>query len=166
MTEHIELLVRGVHLSSDLLLLVQKKGAAHTFLPGGHLLFGESSEAGLIREIKEELGRSARISRFLGAAEHTWDSRRETHHEVNLVFRVEVEGLHPGQEPSSSEGHLRFFWQPLESLQGANLQPYTLQKLLPVWLEDKREPHWASSFVDSEKMSQRIMTNETSDPPF
>lgn len=151
MGENIELLVRGVHFSSDFLLLVQKKRASYTFLPGGHLLFQESAESALEREIREELGRSARITSFLGVVEHVWDSQGDRHHELNLIFRMEVENVRPGDEPSPLESHLRFLWQRLNALKEANLQPYPLQRLLPLWLRDDSKLCWASSLGPRDK---------------
>lgn len=146
----IEILVRGVQFSSGLLLLAQKRGAKHTFLPGGHISFGESAEEALIREIKEELGKSSRIIHFLGAVEHGWKSEGARHHELNLLFRVEIEGMDPKNPPSSMEDHIRFLWQPIENLVEVNLQPNPLQKLLPLWLKDEPEAGWGSTIRSSE----------------
>lgn len=146
MSENIEILVRGVQLLSGLILLVQKRGASHTFLPGGHILFGESAENALVREITEELGRSARIVHFLGAVEHAWTFQGDKHHELNLIFKIEIEGLHPGISPLSMETNLKFLWKPMDGLKDGNLQPHPLQKLLPLWLKNKVTSHWGSSF--------------------
>ncbi|MED1478413.1 NUDIX domain-containing protein, partial [Bacillus pseudomycoides] len=50
-------LVRGIFIKDSKVLLAQAKGYTNTFLPGGHIEFGESSKDALIREIEEELGR-------------------------------------------------------------------------------------------------------------
>jgi hypothetical protein len=71
------------------------------------------------------------------------------HHELNLVFRMVIEGLEAGCAPTSVEGHLEFLWQPLKELKAVNLQPYPLQELLRFWLESKIEVGWGSSLCPS-----------------
>jgi hypothetical protein len=44
-------LARGILIKDDKVLLAQARGNANTFLPGGHIEFGESAKDALKREI-------------------------------------------------------------------------------------------------------------------
>jgi 8-oxo-dGTP diphosphatase len=84
-------LARGIFLKDNKVLLAQASGHTNTFLPGGHIEFGESAKVALKREIEEELGISCTVGSFLGLVEHKWEKQGMLHCEVNQVFEVESE---------------------------------------------------------------------------
>jgi 8-oxo-dGTP diphosphatase len=119
-------LVRAIIVADGKVLLAHQKGAGNTYLPGGHVDLGERAESALVREIKEEIGKTAIVRRFIGAVEHTWTEANEANHEINLVFEVEVPGLTSTTTPASLESHLEFIWSDPADLKSHNLQPYPL----------------------------------------
>ncbi len=131
----IEILVRGVCVKEGKLLVCQSKGAANTYLPGGHVEFGERAGAGLVREIQEELGVKANVKEFLGAVEHTFIQKGKRHCEINLMFRMDIPRLSPGAVPEACEHWIAFKWIPLSALGRNHLEPFPLRKLLPAWLK-------------------------------
>lgn len=131
--EGIELIARGVVVRDGKVLLAHTKGAANTFLPGGHIEPGEPAREALRREMKEELGLDARIGAFLGAVEHAFGAGKRRAHELNLVFAVELPGLKGNGDPASQEDHVEFLWAPLAELRKRRLEPSPLCDLLPVW---------------------------------
>jgi 8-oxo-dGTP diphosphatase len=142
----IETLVRGVCVKRGQLLVCQSKGAANTYLPGGHVEFGERAEESLVREIREELGVKSRVGGFLGAVEHAFRQKGAAHCEINLVFALEIPDLDPRRVPLACEDWLGFCWIPLDRLGRHHLEPAPLRKLVPSWMTAKRGAvRWGST---------------------
>jgi 8-oxo-dGTP diphosphatase len=66
-------LARAIIINNDKVLVAQAVGHRNSFLPGGHVDFGESASEALIREIKEEMGLDSSVSKFLEFVEHKWE---------------------------------------------------------------------------------------------
>lgn len=129
----IETLVRGVCVKRGHLLVCQGRGAANTYLPGGHVEFGERATTALVRELREELGVKARAGAFLGAVEHTFIQKGRRHCEINLVFAVAIPALDPRLRPEACEDWISFRWVPLAALGRNHLEPWPLRRLIPAW---------------------------------
>lgn len=141
----IEVMARGVALSKGYVLLCHTRGAKNTYLPGGHVDFGESVPVCLAREIAEELGISSKVGRFLGVVEHRYRQKGEIHCEINLLFAVSLAAQAP-RPPASEEGHLDFRWVPLKKLGRSTLEPAPLRKCLAKWLSPKNgSTGWAGT---------------------
>ena len=54
------------------------------------------------------------------------------HHELNLMFEVDLENA----APASQEDHLEFSWLPLGTLLDAELRPGSLKTALKGWFAD------------------------------
>ncbi len=52
--KHFEVCVRGVIIRRGKILVCRHKEKKYYFFPGGHIDFGETAEAALLRELKEE----------------------------------------------------------------------------------------------------------------
>lgn len=141
----VEVVVRGILVHKDRILLTHKKGAVNTFLPGGHIDFGEPARTALTREIKEELGVTVEVKDFLGVVEHNWEDEKGFNHEINLIFKVECDGLNSSGLPASQESHLEFLWQRVDDLTSVKLEPSALIELLPRWLRQKPNTGWGST---------------------
>ena len=50
----IEVIARGVCVAGGRVLLCRAKGGSSTYLPGGHVEFGETGREALVREMREE----------------------------------------------------------------------------------------------------------------
>ncbi|MGH7417576.1 MAG: NUDIX domain-containing protein [Candidatus Rokuibacteriota bacterium] len=134
MTGSIELIARAVIVAGGHLLLVRTKGYTNTYLPGGHVEFGERAEAALVRELGEELGVAATLGHFLGAVEHAWDDAAGAHHELNLVFTAALPGVSTPAPVPPRESHLEVLWQPLDRLTEQRLLPEVFCTILPEWI--------------------------------
>jgi 8-oxo-dGTP diphosphatase len=83
-------MARGIIINNNKVLLAHAIGHNNSFLPGGHIEFGESAPEALKREIQEEIGLSCYIEGYLGLVEHKWEKNMELHCEINQAFKVKV----------------------------------------------------------------------------
>ncbi|MFH1866895.1 MAG: NUDIX domain-containing protein [Patescibacteria group bacterium] len=121
----IEFLVRAIIIDEQGRILVcRKRGSDYYFFPGGHVEFSESSEQALRREIQEELGLVIESISFVGGTEHKFTEDRIEHHEINLVYKVQVKEI----KTESKEDHLEFFLFTKEQLQKGIIFPEILKK--------------------------------------
>ena len=86
----IEVIARGVCVQGEKILLCKAKGGATTYLPGGHIEFGETGRQALVREVKEELGVDAETGAFLGVVENAFRQHGKPHAEINLVYELKL----------------------------------------------------------------------------
>ena len=119
----IETIARGVCVIDGKILLCKAKGGKTTYLPGGHIEFGETGRQALVREIKEELGVDSTTGAFLGVVENFFLQHGKPHAEINLVYELSLaEG-----DVRAREDWIEFEWRPLADL--GDLLPETFRKL-------------------------------------
>jgi 8-oxo-dGTP diphosphatase len=118
-------------------------GAGNTFLPGGHVEFGESAEATIARECLEEFGSVVRVGEFVGVWENAFEEGGRAFHEVTLVFAGELEGS--SAVVVAREGHLEFQWWPVEDLAAANLLPVECREVVRAQALGGPGPVWSSN---------------------
>ncbi len=123
----IETIARGVCVKDGKVLLCRGKGAASTYLPGGHIEFGETGAEALVREMKEETGLDATAGQFLGVVERSFLQHGEKHCEINLVYELFIEN----NDVAAQEDWIGFEWCPLSKLDAANLLPVDIRRLIP-----------------------------------
>lgn len=128
--KHFEILARAVILSAGKILLCKRKDRDYSFLPGGHVEFGEPTEIALAREINEELRVSVIASKFLGALENIFIQDGEKRHELNLVFKVSLDKI----SDKSAERHIEFYFVDIKNLASENLLPVALKEILIKYL--------------------------------
>jgi ADP-ribose pyrophosphatase YjhB (NUDIX family) len=89
--------------------------AGHWTLPGGGLAFGESPEAGAIRELEEETGLSGTIRELVDIRDwsgrwiHPRDGVDEAFHALQVVYRVDITGGELRDEVDGSTDMARWF---------------------------------------------------------
>ena len=120
----IEIIARGVCVQEGKILLCRAKGGATTYLPGGHVEFGETGRQALVREVKEEMGVDAETGAFLGVVENAFEQHGKPHAEVNLVYELKVPSATPAR---ACEDWIEFEWRDLAQLD--DLLPAAFRRL-------------------------------------
>lgn len=123
----IETISRGVCVCDGRLLLCRAKGGSTTYLPGGHIEFGETGREALVREMVEETGLEVKTGRFLGVVENSFMQHGKPHAEINLVYEMTL--ADPSAAVAAKEDWIEFLWCPLAELEGARLLPAVFNAL-------------------------------------
>jgi len=121
----IETIARGVAVKDGKILLCRAKGGKTSYLPGGHIEFGETGREALVREIREELGVESQTGAFLGVVENSFLQHGKPHAEINLVYELILEGL----PDRAQEDWIAFEWVPLAELSSAHVLPAVFERL-------------------------------------
>ncbi len=127
-------------------LLCHGRGHANTYLPGGHIEKGEAAAVALKREIREELALPCRVGRFIGAVENQFEQKGRQVDEINLLFEVEIQGVHPCAAVESAEAWLDFRWESVGNLEAAGLEPKVAIELLRAFEAGCDGAGWGSSY--------------------
>lgn len=122
----IETIVRGVCRRGSTILLCRAKGAKTSYLPGGHIEFGEKARAALKREMVEEADINVGIGKFLGVVENLFFQGDKYHAEINLVFEMFIDD---NLEVESQEDWITFEWCDVSKLDEAGLLPEDFRRL-------------------------------------
>ena len=125
MEKHIETIARGVCIVDGKVLLCLPKDRSYSYLPGGHIEFGETGREALVREMKEETGLDATAGDLLGVVESSFVQKGEKHCEINLIYemRVPVPVISSSGGVQSQEDWICFDWVDCDKLNSANLLP-------------------------------------------
>ncbi len=121
----IETIARGVCVRDGKILLCRAKGGSSTYLPGGHIEFGETGRQALQREILEEIGAEATVGRFIGVVENSFMQHGKPHSEINLVYEFDMDA----ESVCAKEDWIEFEWRDIGELADANLLPEAFRRL-------------------------------------
>ena len=132
MEKHIETIARGVCVSNGKVLLCLPKDRSYSYLPGGHIEFGETGREALVREMKEETGLDATAGDLLGVVESSFVQKGEKHCEINLIYEMRIRDQGSGirdqgsgirDQVKSCEDWICFDWVDCDKIDSANLLP-------------------------------------------
>lgn len=127
MEKTFEIRCRGIILHEDELLVVEHTGKeGFLALPGGHLEWGEDIQAGLVRELEEELGVTPVVGPLLYIHNFTQDNGK---HVVEFLFHIEnaADFRSLGESPTHAHELATVNW--VTSDEGRTMRP------VGVWLD-------------------------------
>ena len=128
--KHIETIARGVCVVDGKVLLCLPKDRSYSYLPGGHIEFGETGREALVREMKEETGLDATAGKLMGVVESRFVQKGEMHCEINLIYEMKVEEKGGGGQwnVSSCEDWICFDWVDCGKIDDAKLLPEEMKE--------------------------------------
>lgn len=138
--DKIHVLARALVIDQDHVLLCKTLDLPITFyfLPGGHIEHGESAQAAVLRELREETGAQCQIKRFLGCLEYSFEPNHSSichNHEYNFIFELEADILKIENPILQLEPHIELLWMPISRLVDIDFRAEPLRDLIPQWLE-------------------------------
>lgn len=127
--------VCAMMISDGKILAMRDERSPYNYLPGGRVEIGETAEAAVVREVREELGVTAKISRplWLNQAFFTEDVDHLKYHELCVYFLMdftETDLLSRGAKFTAKEGSRThtFEWLEFDRLQDEYFYPLFLKK--------------------------------------
>ncbi len=127
--------VAAVLIQDGKLLAMRDERSPYYYLPGGRVKLGEQAEQAVLREVREELGITCKISRplWLNQGFFTEDTCGERFHELCLYFLMDHSGtdlLSRGECFRGAEKHHEqwFSWIPFGQLEHSYFYPLFLKK--------------------------------------
>lgn len=121
-------------LVKDNKVLVQRERNGNEYaLPGGHVKIGETLEAGLIREVQEEMGAKIVCNRLLWSEECFYEWKGKKAHNIAFYYMVELcenqEIPDMGEFISQKDNcNVVLGWMPIDELQNVTIYPEFLKK--------------------------------------
>ena len=141
--KHIETIARGVCVVDGKVLLCLPKDRSYSYLPGGHIEFGETGREALVREMKEETGLDATAGRLLGVVESRFVQKGEPHSEINLIYEMKIElptavDGSRRQSIAALEDWICFDWGDCGKIDDARLLPPEMKRQLSAAIDGSR----------------------------
>lgn len=126
--------VCAMMISEGAILAMHDDRSPYYYLPGGRVSMGETAEHAVMREVREELGITAKIVRplWLNQAFFTEDVDHLHYHELCIYFLMDIAGtdlLARGERFTSKEGSRThtFEWLKFDRLQDEYFYPSFLK---------------------------------------
>lgn len=123
-----DLRVAGVLIRNGKLLVQRDADGSEYALPGGHVRIGETTEAALLREFREETSAAIRCQRMLWSEECFWAWKGRKTHNISFYYLIDLcDGADIpdlGQFiPHHDNSRVVIGWLPIEQLQDAMIYP-------------------------------------------
>ena len=122
----IRIVARGIIMEGSKFLVC--KNSTNTFLPGGHLEFGDNLKYTLKKEIMEELGLECTVDKYIGCVDCIWKEKDIFQQQVDHVFLVK--GIDMKNIIESKEKQIRFYWIDINDMEEETFGPRSSRDLI------------------------------------
>ena len=105
-------------------------------IPGGHIEIGEDSKAGVIREIKEEIGCDVEEARLFAIQENFWERNERECHGIEFYYiikpsiKLPIKNYERIENDKGEEKLLDFRWVTAQELKNVDLKPSNIKELI------------------------------------
>ena len=125
----------GVMIHNGKVLFHKNVNSDYYALIGGRVEIGESSEDTIKREIKEELGKDIKITKYISTIENFFEIKGSKYHEIMFVYGIEFineEDKKIDYVMKNIEGkdYLQYEWIELDRIEEYTLLPKVLKEVL------------------------------------
>ena len=125
----------GVMIHNGKVLVHKNMNSNHYALIGGRVEIGENSADTVRREIKEELGKDIKITKYISTIENFFEIKGSKYHEIMFVYGIEFineEDKKIDYVMKNIEGkdYLQYEWIELDRIEEYTLLPKVLKEVL------------------------------------
>ena len=125
----------GILVHNGKILLHKNTNFNHHALIGGRVEIGENSADTVRREIKEELGKDIKITKYISTIENFFEIKGSKYHEIMFVYGIEFineEDKKIDYVMKNIEGkdYLQYEWIELDRIEEYTLLPKVLKEVL------------------------------------
>ncbi len=126
----------GIIKQGDKFLIMRVNKTNYYHIPGGHIEIGEDSRAGVIREIKEEIGCDVQYAKLFVIQENFWERKGKMCHGIEFYYIIRpnielpMEDYERVENDKGEENLLEFKWVTAQELTNIDLRPANIKKIL------------------------------------
>lgn len=126
----------GIIKQDNMVLIMRVNKTNYYHIPGGHIEIGEDSKAGVIREIKEEIGCDVEEARLFAIQENFWERNERECHGIEFYYiikpsiKLPIKNYERIENDKGEEKLLDFRWVTAQELKNVDLKPSNIKELI------------------------------------
>ena len=126
----------GIIIQKNKFLIMRVNKTNYYHIPGGHIEIGEDSKAGVIREIKEEIGCDVKEAKLFAIYENFWERKGKMCHGIEFYYiiipktQLPMKDYERVENDKKKKKNLEFKWVTAEQLIDIDLRPANIKELL------------------------------------
>lgn len=126
--------VNGICVKENKILISKMKTDAYWTFVGGKVAFGESTDAAILREYKEEVGVDLQIDKLIALIENFFDLQGYSWHQYIFFYHLRDDNnvleFFDGERQIADEENAVYKWFDLSELADAPIKPDCLKEIL------------------------------------